>query len=344
MYTGSVWSQISQKGTYYVYSNYNDTTYIYNLNGDTATLNNSQALQYNTIAEFTDDGTYLLTKAKIFKRTGDVFSLYFTVPTSYGGYTLADPSLSSDGMTLIVSYNGNSGYVGFVRYTNNGSTFAYAQSVMNSYGNSSSPGYARAIISPDGGLVTNAYYSSTSQLYKVDAYFRNADGTFPSTPNTMMASYYTSSLNIADVRFSPNGNWVGISYYNGSGYTATVYTINYASKTVTQKLSIGSPHTIFGFIGDLVLWTTTTTPYASGYDLNTSITYTVATNSVFIGVNTYPFAINAGLTRVIIGGLSTKLYYMSVAVNTTSHTITFTTITSYFVSYLMPRMCSFAPN
>jgi hypothetical protein len=337
LWDGVQWILLTQKGSYVSLAPFG-TAKIYNFYNDILTLNTSYTIASNNTGKLTGDGTYLLTNTTVYKRTGDVFDLYFTLPLSVltaesVSVSVTNPSISKDGQTLVMSVS-TATYVGFAVYKNNGTTFVLDQVVANATGT----GYTRAFVSNTGNAIALAYRANGNTTYRyVELYIKGSDGKFPTTYTSNLMGMYTesSTTRVAEVIFSSSDNYFTVSLSTSTpSYIMYSYQIDYVNKTVNlvHNLSSGNNNSIShsGFVGDVLVYT-----YAPAASYRRAVNLAIPSNTWTVtfpsgiqgGYSALYFVTNLDSTRAIAFN-SSSFYVYSVNIDYSNRTITFTQIST----------------
>jgi len=346
MWNGSSWVLLSQKGSYIAYtsqwagggsSSYYDSNFdIYNFNtsNNELTLNARFPLRATTSSgdmllylntKFTRDGNYLLHGDKIYKRQGDVFTLYFTAPSTKG-------TLTEDGQILVTPYYSGSS-AGFRVYRNDGSTFVFEKTYYVSSNSRSSN--TLACVSANGKAVLLIYpitvYDNLNNI-QVDLYIANDDGTFPSSGIKLFSSSTSTGDYKASVRVNPFTDAFALSTISPV-VPRYCNVISIANKTYKNN-NLGISNSI---VNEIMGWLDTNTvlyaynPYSGdrtyiAYDISTNTFYDVVFPSTIL--NDDPsvrfLAVNSGGNKVFISTYECKYHLLSYTKS--SNTITFSLI------------------
>jgi hypothetical protein len=244
-WNGSTWVLISQKGSYLLADGDWSGTfqgYVYNRVGDTLSFNSNFVPDKILLAS--GDGTYLVTDTKVYKRIGDVYALYFTIPASDSSYTGGVRVLNSRGKPrLCISRSGNLLSIAYlhgnpiqyylVNYIDNGTTFeksSYTPTIVANtvYSSGSYDQYKSCGIdmNADGSVIIVAVIleSSGSNGTKLYGFFKSETG------YTVTGPVNAGCLNFGSFIMSYNG--VNIYWGDYDTYSLTRYTINVANKTI----------------------------------------------------------------------------------------------------------------
>lgn len=329
MWNGSSWILLSQKGTYIAYPTTDTSVGIFNITGDTITEHSSLATYSGGygISKFSADGTYLLIKGKVYKRTGDVFSLY---KDSIG--QIAD--MSKDGSTIAVISGINSIQI----LKNNGTTFVNHHYLNFQYTAYSSSAISVAL-SHNGNLLTVAYVMTSEQTSRIEAYYADSTGTFKQENFIQIMAYSNdSTTDHTSMYFSNNGKYVTMRYNTTSGGAGiNNYIINYINKTLLKatygNITVGGyvGCSFIALIGEVIIYVYDKTFYAVNISTGAAyaLTFPDATGTEFvIKGNKSPMGINLAETRGLCNYINSPygMYYYAIAVNHTAKTVSITRI------------------
>ena len=237
MWNGSSWVLVSQKGNYMLLANEQNIAY-YNKINDAFNLGGTIGTGVSLPISASKDGTYILTPNNVvYKRTGDVYALYSTIPGTHlyvsSTGVMRKTIISGNGtVASLYTYNYNNSYYYFiVTYKDNGSAFVmeYVTSLYNAGTNSFSEEFITC--SDDASIVIGGFYTSVG--HRAVSWFRGVSGF---TAGSDIASSITSMM---------------VSYDNAyliitHGLLVSKYTINYANRTLT--FSGSSPSITNGFL------------------------------------------------------------------------------------------------
>lgn len=226
MWSGTAWVPLSQKGSYVIAFG-NSTNYpvtVINKAGDTFAFNTTLSPNvYQNRCELSSDGTYLNAGTKIYKRTGDVFTLYYTIDKENYNY-IYGVQMSKDGSTLAVyRYTLDGSYFKSVKvYKNNGTTFELDTTLHTENTGNTVTGVTIPIINNNGTVM--ALQKEGSGAFSV--YFKNSSGQWIeeiiSLPIASPVRPFT---------FSRDGAYLLLSYVHSSGnYGLGRFKVNYSTK------------------------------------------------------------------------------------------------------------------
>lgn len=288
MWNGSSWIQLSKTGSYLAYIDSASTVKIQNYNSSTNELTNNTSFTISSYTlkniKFTRNGMYFIIDDKVYKRSGDTFTLYYTVPYNAGGnyVTAKNSSLSEDGMTLVSPYQSGSN-VGFVVMQNNGSTFVVKQSV-NIGGAVATSSEVNACVSANGKNVLLSYpISGTYSGTGIDL-FMSSNGVFPSTGIRLNSFTGSSSSYVATMLSCPyNDSLFAYEAHDSYGDTTdSCVSVNISNNSYTRTV-VGSgsrnTYTVIGWIDNILLYSSFSYDNNSytyiGKDIVTNTTYTI---------------------------------------------------------------------
>ena len=379
IWSGSAWIRISQKGSYVAVNNNHanhprPNVYNYNLGNNQAVFNvdlNAASVNYGGL--FNSDGTYYYTHNHVFKRTGDIFELYYTIPETFNhtwvgtgnviGFVreirLNNTHMSGDGNTLVVYYRAwfSNAYWSLIRvYTNNGTTFTVSQAIQN--GSSSS--FMQGVYTNHNGTLIIAGGVGSSSSCKLNYFFKNGS-TFETTDKWINAPI-SSWNNLTHVLF--HGNTIYVQGSTPSGDILVSYTANFATRTIGSgtltEASYNSnqghfwniPYCITMNSNGFILGRRQVDSLWQGFNHADNSKYTVNFSTAIPDVSGgYVIAFNLIGDRVAIthrgnGWRTTAVY--SVSINTTTKVVTMallTTVQSFSdTSGWMVPSVSIAPN
>lgn len=354
MWNGSSWVQLSQKGSYIGYvSNYSTsnghsiTFSVYNFNTSTNelvfnteyTLKGSSSMSFYN-AKFTRDGMYLVFRNYVYKRVGDVFTLYFTAPND--GMTI-----SEDGQVLAVVI-ASSTRSGFRVYENNGSTFVLKKTVEFTSNNYASL-KTKCCVSGDGKSILLAYpftKNNYPEYMRLSLYIADSNGEFSesrdvgeygSSDKSFYCTMSANPFNGSTFMYELSDN-----YSSSTDYVMAVV-VNAVDRTHTLKtMGSGSNYTY-----DLIGWVDNVAVYYShyypdskysgyrGYDVITGQRYTIDYPSELVRMES--LVVNSAGNKAISHSLHpyTGGGYYILSCTKSSDTITFTHIKTipYTTSY-----------
>jgi len=335
MWNSSTWVLLSQTGTYMANATSDTNVRIYTLTGDTYATHSNLTIPSGGISDtkFSADGTYLLVKGSVYKRTGNVFTQY----TNFNASSQMD--ISRDGTTIIIC-KPNSSSVDI--YKNNGTTFIYSHRIYTQKTSYSDNNSMYAGISSNGQLIVVGYRMDDEASTKYEGYYADSSGTFTSTNYVSLGSYTNeySSVNLK-VLFSNNGKYVHVYYRTSNGYAyISTFLINYTAKTlasVTGGYVSSSDYQsmmLHAVIGDVILYSLDATYYAKNLTNNTSYTVTFADSSLYTG-NSYFMTTNAAETRLLANCSNSPygIYMYSIALNHTNKTLVLTRVFTHNQSF-----------
>lgn len=301
MWNGSSWISISQKGSYLAYVDSETTIKIQNYNASTNELTNNTSITIPGLGlqnvKFTRNGVYFIAGDKVYKKSGDVFTLYYSIPTYVNGYyglVSKNSSLSEDGLILIIPQQ-NGATVGFVAMQNNGSTFVFKQyATIGSTATNTTAITVNACVSASGTSVLLSYpVSGSSGTYTGTAIdlFISTNGTFQSS-GTRIDSFVGSSSSFQVKMTSCPFNDTLFAYQANDSYSSTSdsccsLTVNLTSKTYTRTvLHSGTNYTYLtlGWIDNILIYyqynySSSVTSYV-GKDIVTNTAYTITLDGV----------------------------------------------------------------
>lgn len=293
MWNGASWTQLSQKGSYLAYIESTTSLKLQNFNTSTNELTNNTSF---TIPEgnlpntkFTRNGMYLIVGDKIYKRSGDTFTLYFTIPTSAtGGWSIVPKTatLSEDGQVLVVGRPSGSN-TGFVVYKNNGTTFTVSQIVNGVAAFSSSSEFVMPYVNASGTAVLLLYsIAPSSRIIPAVDLFIATNGTFPNT-GTRLDSFDSSSGTYSVKVLTCPFNDTLFTYSVGDSYSSTTdYIISIAvdikNNTYTRNIinsNYSNTYEVLGWIDNIIVYDdwnySTSTRTYRGKDMVNGTIYTI---------------------------------------------------------------------
>lgn len=236
MWDGSKWAQLSQKGSYALLvasdSGSNYPLSIYNKSGDTLSFNTSFQSQIGYPYELSasNDGTLIAHGGRIYKRSGDVFSLHYT-PAAEGQYTnIYGLLLSGDGNTLIVCrgfYGTNYSYQ-IKEYQYNGSTFV-EKAIIATYGSAALMQIDYLRLNNAGTVLYVKNLGSNPVVYfKSGSSWVSKDFTYSNVTNA-----------IKSFGFSQDGKYfVAEDYHSTNTYKVVRYEVDTVSMTFKNRIDL----------------------------------------------------------------------------------------------------------
>ena len=357
IWNGSSWVMLSQKGSYLV-GDYGTGTGTalrpYSVTGDILTVGTSFGnTGYSYMSHFSNDGTYFFTGRAVYKRVGDVFSLYFTLPTTYVATNTYSLMGQPDGLAMtgngdrilaIYSYYSSPTYSYYlIYYKNDGTTFVQNQVL----GLGGQYGYGALKASRDGSRFVFSYATGSTYPYTttLGAYFCENDVyvfkntlSYPATP---------TGLRFAEFDLTNNKLYLVMPYGSSQGMYSLSYPLN-ADGTVGSYTSLGTLDYSQVFNTDLIrrltgnifigsrqaLDNTGAMQVLSGADLSTGVRYTITIPfTVYTGWSVTGLGVNFAEDRIaILMKNSTanpyRIYICSYVLDTTAKTILLTQVGS----------------
>jgi hypothetical protein len=265
MWSGSSWVLLSQKGNYLFslsgFSNYSGGgyyNYLYNgpagfrLNttvpvAGTGSATTNAYMNHCMKRSYSSDGTYVVLSDVVYKRTGDVFAQYFTIPPTItiSGATniIRQPFivLSRNGQRLMVTYvyvYGGATYTAIAVYVNNGSTFVLSTIITGiGYiaGQSSGMNNTDLMTNLDGSFFAIGAVNGSNSL-QLWYGFLKSDGTYTVT-NSGIQLYSNNTYYGQLIDMTPDNKYLifGIAETYGSTnrYLYSMF-IDYTNKVLTS--------------------------------------------------------------------------------------------------------------
>lgn len=255
MWNGSSWVLLSQKGNY-VLIGAQDGIDVYNKTGDSLVagqlISQTGDTSENGSNPVSKDGRIIIHGLYVYKRIGDVYSLYHTFPINT--YVL-ERGVSGDGSRIIEVVKtiiSGTAYYYVVCYVDNGSGFVKESQSDNSYAVAGDWNWnTRMVINTTGTFVafTIPTNSTTSGIYNIAYYFRN--GTTWTTDGKKTEYTHMSSAGQEKIVLSYDETKLIVPYENNNNRYIRSYTINFTSNTITllaTSQSFSSYYTLIGGI------------------------------------------------------------------------------------------------
>lgn len=328
MWNGSSWVMLCQRGSYLAVTTGSSSApsyaTVYNRTGYSSILPNLADITAENInrIQASADGTYIAAGNKLYKRTGDVFTEYYSIPTSNGVFSRQNYYLAPNGNLLISFYSSPSGYVWVMK--DNGTTFT--QIFTTGVISMENAPFAR--MSRDGNIFCMCWSdssASTNERSRISFYFKDGD-------TYVQSSYMYKASEINIPHFSYDGKYLCVAarpYYNSSGtnyYYIVKFALDYNNKTATNSY-LGTSHT-----SAMSIYTV----HPSGYLLANykgEIKFLRISDNAIININSIPdnfssgayhysIDINGYIAVTVSSGTTSRVYIFYPEISGTNATIT----------------------
>ena len=331
----SAWVQLSQKGSYVLIGNGTNggvTPYNFNKSAGTLTAMNTTNVRlamrnYSRVFPISRDGTYYVTADfKVYKRVGDVYSLYFTIPQTYSaGYTynVAMADISPDGIVVVAYTYGdyqNGSYL-VVAFKDNGTTMTatYLNAIPKIAGSGIQVYSILATANLGAIILVCTGASGNACLY----YNFGGSGGFTAHTTTLPAGLQSTAM------LSYDGSAL---FMNNNSQTVVRYTIHHANKAVYTwgNVAAGLGNYCFGVSPDsIVFFGGSADTTITAYHIHNNVAYTMSGfPSQSDSGGTMCISFNAAGDRAVISYGSYTFGLYSVVVDHSAKTIAFTLIRS----------------